>query len=47
MQKYIIDKIQKKGDDFLIELKVNQRSLRYGVEDRLKGLTPAYSYTDG
>ena len=47
MQKDIIDKIRKKGGDFQIELKANQRSLRYGVEDRLKGLTPAYSYTDG
>lgn len=47
MQKEIIDKIREKGGDFLIELKANQRSLRYGVEDRLKGASPAYSYTDG
>lgn len=47
MQKDIIDKIRKKGGDFLIELKANQRSLRYGVEDRLKGHTPLYSYTTG
>ena len=47
MQKDIIDKIRKKGGDFLIELKANQRSLRYGVEDRLKGHTPLYSYTEG
>ena len=33
MQKDIIDKIRKKGGDFQIELKANQRSLRYGVED--------------
>ena len=47
MQKDIVDKIRKKGGDFLIELKANQRSLRYGVEDRLKGHTPLYSYTEG
>lgn len=47
MQKDIIDKIRKKGGDFLIELKANQRSLRYGVEDKLKGHTPLYSYTEG
>ena len=38
---------QKNGGDFLIELKANQPSLRYGVEDRLKGHTPVYSYTEG
>lgn len=32
-QKAIIDKIRKKGGDFLIELKANQRTLRYGIED--------------
>ncbi len=47
MQKDIIDKIRAKGGDFLIELKANQRSLRYGVEDRLKKHTPLYSYTEG
>lgn len=47
MQKDIIDKIRKKGGDFLIELKANQRSLRYGIEDRLKEHTPVYSYTEG
>jgi predicted transposase YbfD/YdcC len=47
MQKEIIDKIREKGGDFLIELKANQHSLRYGVEDKLKKLTPVYSYTDG
>ena len=35
------------GADFLIELKANQPSLRYGVEDRLEGLTPVYTYTEG
>lgn len=47
MQKDIIEKIRNKGGDFLIELKANQRSLRYGVEDRLKEHTPLYSYTEG
>lgn len=45
MQRAIIDKIRDKGGDFLIELKANQRSLRYGVEDKLKGRTPLYSKT--
>ena len=47
MQKDIIDKIRKKGGDFLVELKANQRSLRYGIEDRLKTHTPLHSYTEG
>ncbi|RXE65269.1 ISAs1 family transposase [Muribaculaceae bacterium Isolate-002 (NCI)] len=46
MQKDIIDKISKKGGDFLIELKANQPSLRYGIEDRLVAHTPEYSYTE-
>ena len=47
MQKRIIDGIRENGGDFLIELKANQPSLRYGVEDRLKGQAPVYSYTEG
>ena len=47
MQKCIIDRIRENGGDFLIELKANQPSLRYGVEDRLKGQAPVYSYTEG
>ena len=47
MQKDIIDKIRQKGGDFLIELKANQRSLRYGIEDRLKAHAPLHSYTEG
>ena len=43
MQKDIVDKIREKGGDFLIELKANQRALRYGVEDRIEGHTPVYS----
>ncbi|UKI43646.1 MAG: hypothetical protein L6U16_11585 [Porphyromonadaceae bacterium] len=35
------------GVIFLIELKANQPSLRYGVEDRIKECAPAYSYTEG
>lgn len=47
MQKDIIDRIRENGGDFLIELKANQRALRYSVEDRLKDRSPAYSYTEG
>ncbi len=47
MQKDIIDRIREKGGDFLIELKANQRSLRYGVEDRLRDCPPVYTYTEG
>lgn len=47
MQKDIIDCIRKKGGDFLIELKANQRALFYGVEDGLRKKTLLYSYTDG
>lgn len=47
MQKDIIKKIREKGGDFLIELKANQPSLRYGVEDKLKERIPVYSYTEG
>lgn len=46
MQKDIISKIRNNGGDFLIELKANQPSLRYGVEDKLKGHAPLYSYTE-
>lgn len=47
LQKDIIERIRTKGGDFLIELKANQRSLRYGVEDKLREHTPLYSYTEG
>ncbi len=47
MQKDIIDRIRAKGGDFLIELKANQRSLRYGVENRLREHIPQYSHTEG
>lgn len=47
MQKDIVEKIRKKGGDFLIELKANQPSLRYGIEDRIVKHTPVYSYTEG
>lgn len=46
MQKDIIDCIRKKGGDFLIELKANQRALLYGIEDKLKTHVPLHSYTD-
>jgi len=47
MQKDIIEKIRDKGGDFLVELKANQRALRYGVEDRIKGHPPRFTYTEG
>lgn len=47
MQKEIVDKIRNKEGYFLIELKANQRALRYGVEDRIKGQTPHFTYTEG
>lgn len=46
MQKDIIEKIRKKGGYFLIELKANQRALRYGVEDKIKVAFPMYTYKD-
>lgn len=46
MQKDIIDKIRMKGGYFLIELKANQRALRYGVEDKIKVTSPLYTYKD-
>ena len=46
-QKRIIDKIRKKGGDFVIELKANQRALRYGIEDKLASCTPLQTYKDG
>ncbi len=47
LQKEIIDKIRSSGGDFLIELKANQRALRYGIEDKLCAHSPLYSYTYG
>jgi predicted transposase YbfD/YdcC len=47
MQKEIIDKIREKGGHFLIELKANQRALRYGVEDKIKQCAPRFSYREG
>lgn len=47
MQKDIVDCIRRKGGNFLIELKANQRALLYGIEDRLKTHVPLHSYTDG
>ena len=46
-QKGIIDKIRGKGGDFVIELKANQRSLRYGLEDSIKAITPTDIYKEG
>jgi predicted transposase YbfD/YdcC len=47
MQKEIIDKIREKGGYFLIELKANQRALRYGVEDRIKQCIHKFSHQEG
>lgn len=46
-QKAIIDKIRQKGGDFVIELKANQRSLRYGLEDKMKTSIPTETYNEG
>ena len=46
-QKVIIDKIRDKGADFVIELKANQRSLRYGLEDSIKTATSTDVYKEG
>ncbi len=47
MQKDIVDRIRARGGYFLIELKANQRALRYGVEDRIKECEPRFSHTEG
>lgn len=47
MQKDIVDKIRANTGYFLIELKANQPSLRYGVEDRISHLAPRFTYTEG
>ena len=47
MQKDIVEKIRKKGGDFLIEPRANQPSLRYGIEDRLVGTHTGIFYTEG
>lgn len=46
-QKAIIDKIRDKGADFVIELKANQRSLRYRLEDSIKTASPTDFYKEG
>ena len=45
-QKTIIDKIRRNGGDFVIELKANQRSLRYGLEDKIKTIAPTETYNE-
>lgn len=47
MQKDIIDRIREKGGDFVIEIKANQPSLRYGIEDRIGSLQPLQVHTEG
>lgn len=46
-QKAIIDKIREKGGNFLIELKANQRTLRYGIEDNIELAEPMDVYSEG
>lgn len=46
-QKAIINKIRQKGGDYVIELKANQKSLRYGIEDSIKMASPLDSYKEG
>lgn len=46
-QKSIIDKIRQKDGNFVIELKANQRSLRYKLEDKIKTATAVDVYTQG
>ena len=46
-KKTIIDKIREKGGDFLIELKANQRTLRYGIEDKVEVTKPVDVYSEG
>jgi len=47
VQKDIIDEIREKKGDFVVELKPNQRSLRYGIEDKFKTHAPGQVYTEG
>ncbi len=45
-RKSIIDKTREKGGDFVIELKANRKSLRYGLEDRIRTAIPSDVYTE-
>ena len=47
MQRDIVDKIREKKGDFVIELKANQRLLRYGIGDRSKSHVPVQVFTEG
>lgn len=47
MQKQILDTIRESGGYFIVELKANQRSLLYGVEDRLRSCIPVATRTYG
>ena len=44
-QENIIKVIKARKAHFLIEVKANQKKLRWGVEDRIKSATPIESYT--
>ena len=45
-QKSIIDCIRDNGGNFIIELKANQKSLRYGLEDNIKTAMPTSVYEE-
>ncbi len=44
--KDIIDRIRDGGGNFVIELKANQKTLRYGLEDELESAVPADVFTE-
>lgn len=43
-QKAIVDKIRKKGGEFVLQVKANQKALRWGLEDNLKFSKPYDTY---
>lgn len=45
--KGIMDLIRQRGGNFVIELKANQKTLRYGLEDELVSAVPADVLTEG
>lgn len=47
MHKDFTDRILTNGGNFIIELKANQRSLRYGVEDKIRHCAPKFTYSEG
>ena len=45
-QKQLMDSILKKGGHFLIEVKANQKTLRWDIEDKLEKATPLNSHKE-